>query len=264
MLPKVEEILFEHLVSERDARERAPSLLDVPHANASSAGGCARAIGFRVAKIDGVAMTADSLFNFYIGDSIHDKIQAAMLAKIPEAEKEVNGVIEDFITCRADLKYPADDSKTVCCEIKSTSDFGFKLATGAKLKSNGQWNKKDQKAEGPKREHILQVGISAKSIGADYLAIVYARKTAAKDEPILWEWRFRVGDFEEEIQAEIARLKYIVGLVCKGILPDREYQGGIIDNPKTVRFPCGYCNYYATCLSLGPGEVELPKTIKPK
>jgi len=257
-LPRVEEILFEHLIAERETRERAPSLLpDTLHANASSAGGCARAVGLRMAKLEGEPVSADALFNFYIGDAIHDKIQAAMLAKIPKAEKEVNGVIEDFITCRADLKYPAEDSKSVCCEIKSTSDFGFKLATGAKLKSNGQWNKKDQKAEGPKREHILQVGISAKSIDADYLAIVYARKTAAKDEPIIHEWRFKVEDFEGAIQDEIARLKHIVELVRGGRIPDREYQGGVIDNPKTVRFPCGYCQYLKPCLTLGAGEVEI-------
>jgi len=262
MLPKIQDILFEHLVAERDQRERAPSLLaDQLHANASSAGGCARAIGFRVLGVEASSpMTGDSLFNFYVGDAIHDKIQAAMLAKIPDAEKEVNGVIEDFITCRADLKYPSDDSKSVCCEIKSTSDFGFKLATGDRLKSNGRWNKKDQKAEGPKPEHVLQVGISAKSINCDYLCIVYARKTATKDERIIAEWRFKVSDFEEEIQREIARLKAIVTLAREGKIPEREYCGAIIRDPlKEVpysKWPCGYCSFIETCVAIGEGVVK--------
>jgi hypothetical protein len=258
-LQSIQDMLCDHLAAERSARERAPSLLaHTPHANASSAGGCARAIAFRVAGVEGAnPPSVDSLFNFYIGDAVHDKIQAAVLAKIPEAEKEVNGVIENFITCRADLCYPAEDSKIVCCEIKSTSDFGFKLATGARLKSNGQWNKKDQQAEGPKREHVLQVGISAKSIAADYLCIVYARKTAAKDEPIIAEWRFKVADFDQEIQAEIERLRSIVASVQNGVWPDREYNGTIIQNPLKVRFPCGYCNYLPNCIEVGWGEVKM-------
>ena len=258
MLDSIEEILFRHLVSEREKEERAPSLLaGVPHANASSAGGCARAIGFRVAGIEpSVPLTGDALFNFSVGDAIHHTIQTAMLASIPGAAKEINGVIEDFITCRADLKYPAKDGM-VCTEIKSVSDFAFKLATGAKLKSNGQWNKKDQKAEGPKREHILQVGISAKSIGATYLCIVYTRKTAAKDEPIIAEWRFRINDLDGKIDAEIIRLKEIVRLVVEGKLPPREYEGSTIFEPLKTRWPCSYCGYLTACSKIESGTVPL-------
>lgn len=258
MLRKIQDIVFDYLAAERDAEEREPSLVSGLHANASSAGACARQIAFRVS---GVAasnpITPDALFNFGIGDAVHDKIQCAILAAEPQAEAEIKGVIEDFITCRADLKYPAEDSKTVCCEIKSVSDFGFKLATGAKLKSNGQWNKKDQQAEGPKRENILQVGITAKSIGAEYLAIIYARKTAAKDEPIMWEWRYTVSEKENEIQGEIERLRTIVEMVKTNRMPDREYQGQIIENPKNTRWPCGYCSYRDACIQLGAGEVAI-------
>lgn len=258
MLPTVQTILSDHLASLRENRERAPSLVDGLHANASSAGACARQVGFRVAGLEASnPITGDALFNFTVGDAIHDVIQTAMLAKIPNAEKEINGAIGDFITCRADLKYPADDAKTICCEIKSVSDFAYKLATGAKLKSNGRWNTKEQKGEGPKKEHILQVGISAKSIDADYLCIVYARKTATKGEPVICEWRFKVEEFEQEIQDEIARLKQIVETVKANRIPDREYQGEIIQNPKSVKFPCGYCSYLDACVELGDGEVEI-------
>lgn len=258
-LPAVQEIVFEHLAAEREGEERKPSLLAGKlHANASSAGACARAIGFRVAGlVPSNPVTGDALFNFSIGDAIHDKIQAAILAKIPDAEKEVSGVIENFITCRADLKYPAEDSSAVCCEIKSVSDFAFKLATGAKLKSNGQWNKKDQQAEGPKREHLLQVGISAKSIGADYLSIVYSRKTAAKGEPIMREWRYNILEVWDAIHDEIERLRNIVESIEARVMPDREYQGEIITNPAKARWPCGYCQFKAACLELGEGEVEI-------
>jgi len=263
-LPSVETILFEFLVKEREAEERAPSLLvDKLHANASSAGACARQISFRVLGVESSnPITGDALFNFYLGDAVHDKIQTAMLTKIPNAEKELSGVVADFITCRADLKYPAEDGKMICNEIKSVSDFAFKLATGKKLKSNGQWNKKDQVAEGPKREHILQVGISAKAIDCDYLAITYARKTAAKDEPIIHEWRFKVSDFEQEIQAEIERLKRIILIAIEGKLAEREYEGVTLVDPTKTRWPCSYCGYLDTCAKLGSGVVPLTKAAE--
>lgn len=258
MLPTVQQILSKHLAALRDNRERAPSLVQGLHANASSAGACARQVGFRVAGLPASnPPDGDALFNFTVGDAIHDIIQGAVLAKIPDAEKEINGVIGGFITCRADLKYPADDGKTICCEIKSVSDFAYKQATGAKLKSNGRWNTKEQKGEGPKKEHLMQVGISAKSIDADYLCIVYARKTATRGEPVIAEWRFKVEDLEVEIQAEIARLKQIVETVKANRIPDREYQGEIIGNPKSVNFPCGYCSFKDACLELGAGEGEV-------
>lgn len=263
-LKPVQDILFDYLIKERAEEEREPSLLpDKLHANASSAGGCARAIGFRVAGVESSnPITGDALFNFSIGDAIHDTIQTAMLAAIPNAEKEVSGVIEDFITCRADLKYPAEDGGLVCTEIKSVSDFAYKLATGAKLKSNGQWNKKDQKAEGPKRENILQVGITAKAIGADYVGIVYARKTAAKDEPIISEWRFRINDLDGKISVEIQRLKRIVETVENGFLPEREYENNVILEPLKTRWPCGYCGYLDACSKMGTSVVPLNPSDK--
>lgn len=257
-LKPIQDIVFDYLAAERDAEQREPSLVEGLHANASSAGACARQIAFRVSGLPSSnPITPDALFNFAVGDAVHDRIQCAILGTVQGAKQEVRGVIEDFITCRADLKYPAEDSKSVCCEIKSVSDFAFKLATGAKLKSNGQWNKKDQQAEGPKPEHILQVGISAKSVGADYLSIVYARKTAAKDEPIMAEWRYTVSEKENVIQAEIERLRGIVETLKANKISDREYQGKIIENPKTTRWPCGYCSFKDACVSLGPGEVEI-------
>lgn len=261
-LPSVETILFEYLVKERETEERAPSLLAGKlHANASSAGACSRQIGFRVLGIEASnPITGDALFNFSVGDAIHDQIQTAILAKVPDAEKELNGVVEDFITCRADLKYPSEDSKSVCCEIKSVSDFAFKLATGAKLKSNGQWNKKDQQGDGPKPEHLLQVGISAKSLDCDYLCIVYARKTAAKGEPIIAEWRFRINELSDKIEAEIKRLKLIVAMAENRQLPPREYQGETIYDPAKTKWPCSYCGYLDTCTKMGAGVIPLTKT----
>jgi len=260
-LPRVEEILHDFLLAERDAREaRRDPLPNVMHASASSAGGCARAIAFRVAAVPASnPPAADSLVNFYIGDSIHDIVQRAIVGRLPDATTEVTCSLDDFLSGHADVLYGADDGEKVVCEIKSVSDFAFELATGAELKSNGRWRKKDRQAEGPKREHLLQNLIYARMLEAKYIAIVYARKTAAKDEPILHEWRFIANDFKDEAEVEIARLRNIVALVRQGKYPDREYRGDIIQNPLKVKFPCGYCSYLSACVNVGWGEVEIKR-----
>lgn len=259
-LPLVQDVLIEHLQSARNVRGGRTQMLPdgVLYASASSAGGCARAIALRVAKLEQTdPPTPDSLVNFYIGDAVHDVVQRAIVEKWPNATTEDGGVIGDFLVGHSDILYSAEDNERVVCEVKSTSDFGFKLATGVKLKSNGQWNKKDQQAEGPKREHKLQAGIYAVMHDAKYIAIVYVRKTAAKDEPILWEWRFTTESLKDATEAEIERLRGIVESVRGGLLPDREFNGEIIANPKSVRFPCGYCGYKKACISLGGGKVKI-------
>jgi len=250
-LPKIEDLVFKHLEAKKAAEERAPSLLaDKLHANASSAGACARQIAFRVMGVEASnPITGDALFNFSLGDHVHDIIQATMLAAT-HGEKEISGAYEDFITVRADLLYHAEDGELVCGEIKSVSDFAFKLITGKKLKSNGQWNKKDMVAEGAKPENILQVGISAKALGATYLHIIYARKTAAKDEPIFAEFRFKIKDLDDKIQAEIERLRWIVRSVENDQLPAREFEGEVILDPKSKKWPCLYCGFLDKCQKL--------------
>lgn len=258
MLPRIEEILHQHLIAAREAREKEPSLLDGLHANASDAGKCARAIAFKMAGFSETNPPGpDSLINFYIGDSIHDIVQKSILDRWPDAKAEVKGKLDDYITVRADILYPSEDKKLVTCEIKTVSDFAFEKATALKLKSNGRWAKKAQEAEGPKKKDVLQTTIGAKVFEADYIAVVYIRKTAARDEPILFEWRYRTEKFQEETEQELARLKAIVESMREGKLPEREYEGSIIENPARVKFPCGYCNYKDACVSIGPGVVEI-------
>lgn len=258
-LPSVQQILFEHLLAKRATREaRHDPLPGVLHASASSAGACARAVAFRVTGLEATnPPEVDSLVNFYIGDSVHDIVQRAIVARWPNATTEVTGTIDDFLSGHADVLYLAEDGEKVICEIKTVSDFAFELATGFELKSNGRWRKKDRTPEGPKSEHLLQNLIYAKMHEAKYIAIVYVRKTAAKDEPILHEWRFVASDFDAKTHGEIARIKRIVNMVREGRLPDREYQGDIIQRPDKVKFPCGYCSYLTACVNLNAGEIEI-------
>jgi hypothetical protein len=131
------------------------------------------------------------------------------------------------------------------------------LSTGELLKSNGRWRRKERTVEGVKREHLLQAGIYTQMFNAPYMAIVYVRKTAAKDEPVTWEWRFKAGDYYTETNKELARQFSIVEMVRNNIIPDREFEGKIIVNPDAVKFPCGYCNFKSACIELGAGEIEI-------
>ncbi len=157
-----------------------------------------------------------------------------------------------------DVLYVAEDGEKVVCEIKSIADFGFELATGAELKSNGRWRKKDRgEPEGPKREHLLQAGTYALMFDAEYVAIVYVRKTATKGEIVTYEWRYKLDDIADRVHYEIKRQGSIVGQVRANVIPEREWEGKIIIDPSKTKWPCGYCDYYEACVQLGPGEVEI-------
>lgn len=263
-LPSIQQIVFDHLAAEQNARNTA-QLDGLLRTRASSAGKCARAVAFQITSLPASnPPEGESLVNFYIGDAVHDVVQTAIVNYLRQnqilerwPQIEVEGSIEDYITGHCDVIYFAEDGGKVVCEIKSVSDFAFELATGATLKSNGRWRKKERQVEGPKREHKLQAGIYGRMFDAPYLAIVYVRKTAAKDEPVFWEWRFVAPEFENEIDVELERQRTIVNMVRNSRMPDREFEEKIIVNPNAVKFPCGYCQFKSACIALGPGEVEI-------
>ena len=199
-----------------------------------------------------------SMVNFHVGDAVHDLVQTAIINKWPEAQTECEGLIGDFLSGHCDVLYRAEDGDLVVCEIKSTADFAFEKATGAELKSNGRWRKKEKEPpEGPKREHKLQAGIYAQMLGASYVAIVYVRKTAALGEPVTWEWRFTADELSDATEAEIARLRGIVEDVRAGWISPREFEGEIIERPEKTKWPCLYCSFRDACVQLGAGAVEV-------
>jgi hypothetical protein len=254
MLPRVQDILFDYLASAQK-QYLAPTEI---RSRVSSAGKCARAIGL---QISGLTATNPpdgySLVNFHIGDAIHDMVQKAIIAHWPDAQTEVEGSIDDFLTGHCDVLYTAEDGEKVVCEIKSIADFGFELATGAELKSNGRWKKKEKVIEGPKREHKLQASIYAIMLRAKYVAIVYVRKTATKGEVVTWEWRFNLRELYDIASEEISRQRAIVAQVRASELPEREWEGAIITDPAKTKWPCGYCDFQDACLKLGPGVVKI-------
>lgn len=267
MLVPIEEIVFNYLVALRadGTIKRIDPLAGTLHASASSAGQCARAIAFRIMETEATnPPMGDSLFNFYIGDSVHDVVQRAIVAHWSNATTEVIGTIEDFLSGHCDVLYTAEDGEKVVCEIKSVSDFAFELATGAELKSNGRWRKKDRKPEGPKTEHLLQDLIYARMHKAKYIAVVYTRKTATKDEPIFHEWRFVASDFGNETDREIERLREIVALVRDNKLPARKFEGNTIFEPLKTRWPCSYCSYLTICSKMESGVIPLNPSERSK
>jgi hypothetical protein len=257
-LPLIQDIVFDYLAAERDKREGRVSVLDGLHSRVSSSGKCARAVAFQISGLEPTdPPSVDSLVNFYIGDAIHDAVQSAIISRWPDAQTETLGVIGDYLEGHSDVLYSAEDGKKVVCEIKSVSDFAFELATGATLKSNGRWRKKERVVEGPKQEHLKQAAIYAIMHDAEYVAIVYVRKTAAKNESIFWEWRYTLSELLDAAESEIRRHKDIVAMVRASRMPEREFEGLVIVDPSKVKWPCEYCSFRAACLTLGPGEIEI-------
>ncbi len=255
MLPKTQDILFAYLAS---VQKEYPPPTEI-RSRVSNAGKCARAIGLQISGLKATnPPDGYSLVNFHIGDRVHDMVQKAIISHWPDAQTEVEGSIGDFLVGHCDVLYAAEDGAKVVCEIKSIADFGFELATGAELKSNGRWRKKDRgEPEGAKREHKLQAGMYAFMFGANYIAIVYVRKTATKGELVTYEWRYQFEDLRDMVVAEISRQKAIVDKVRASVLPEREWEGKIISDPSKTKWPCGYCDFYEACVTLGPGEVEI-------
>ncbi len=255
MLEKVQDLLFAYLAS---TQKEYPAPTEI-RSRVSNAGKCARAIGLQISGLKATnPPDGYSLVNFHIGDRVHDMVQKAIISHWPDAQTEVEGSIGDFLVGHCDVLYAAEDGAKVVCEIKSIADFGFELATGAELKSNGRWRKKERpEPEGPKREHKLQAGIYALMFEAAYVAIVYVRKTATKGELVTWEWRYKTSELYEASHWELARQKAIVEQVRANVMPEREWEGKIITDPAKTKWPCGYCDFYEACVTLGPGEVEI-------
>jgi hypothetical protein len=92
---------------------------------------------------------------------------------------------------------------------------------------------------------------------APYIAIIYVRKTATKDEAVCFEWRFKTEYLMPQILAEVKRHKEIVDKVRNFVIPAREYEGKIIEKPKETRWPCQYCQHLDSCVALGPGEIQI-------
>ncbi|HXH58438.1 hypothetical protein [Iamia sp.] len=222
---------------------------------------CARKVALEVGGVRRTVPDNDwSLIAFRIGNQVHDEIQAH-LVNLFGARIEVRVSYKptfDF-SGHADAVHDTHPltgetrENLVTVEIKSMAQYAFDLATGT-----GRSNV----AQGPKVEHVLQAACyaNAPQLNSQYLQLVYY----GKDKGRIAEWLL---DMDEPFApaggatpramavAELERLTKIFSLVDQGVVPAPNVPGvGVVDDPSTLNWPCGYCAHRPTCLQLGTGR----------
>lgn len=246
----------------------------------SDAGKCARAISYAaagIAKSDPMDLTG--VWNVTLGTLLHDRWQAALLERFPDAEVEVkvrtvgadgSGHIDAVIR---------DGAKIVCYELKSVGGFAFKAAVGAARKGTP--------AEGPKAAHLYQAALNGAAVDADEVVVGYlakeaisvgqARRYGLGDDPlarISAEWTLTRDQYEPIAQMEATRVAAILDLLEAGEVAPRR---GVEMPPRSEvteptngawvakdpgekitevgsTWECGYCAWRTLCAGTLPGK----------
>jgi hypothetical protein len=229
---------FEDLFRKRlDDQPPHKSRKEEPHAYASEALGCARAIGFRLLRVpESSGFGTSTLINFYIGRILHQVIGEIIVARNPTTELEVNWDLGEC-TGRADAVYK-DAEGLVIGEFKTMSNASFVRAL---------------KYHKPSDAHMMQASLGALAIGTDRVHIIYVSKGAPSNQQTLLEWLIKADLGAAEFELE--RMKGIVSRAKQGILPDRTGPFGEEYAPAFTKWPCQYCSHRTLCDQLGPGDI---------
>lgn len=212
-----------------------------PHIYASEAFSCRRQVFYRLRdtyrhkEYTGERIyPLTQLIALEIGRTFHSIIQEIFSTLYPGFQAEKPWSL-GFVSGRADGLYEHNGVAHVL-EIKTLSNFSY----GRALAANS-----------PAPEHILQAALGAYALKAQYSTLVYLAKTPVPNSTPLLVWSFPLS--KESVEAELRELKKVLRAFETSELPDREYQGDIIDRPEKKKFPCGFCQYRERCLV---GEVD--------
>ena len=214
-----------------------------PKVGASSAGACSRQIAYATvskyytdAGIAKETHSVGSMFNFGVGTWYHEQLEEALAAD--ENFKDFQWEIEwetEYLRSRADGLYTDNNGEKVLCEFKSAGAKSFYFV---------------QRSGVPRRSTILQAQISAHALKAQWILIVYLRKESAGRDDVVRA--FLLPYNEDDAEAEIQRLSSIVkGVVDARRIPAPEYEGDILDKPRSRKFPCAWCAYLDQCDEAG-------------
>lgn len=215
---------------------------DDPHAFASEAGSCLRAIGYRLsgpASRDQGQFSTQTLIAFRVGRIIHEAVEQAIIRTRLNAQVEVSWD-RGLVSGRADATYYTEGGNKVVVEIKTMSPTSFNRAV-----SDGQ----------PTRENSLQAALSAVVLQAQYQHLIYLNKAARPGDNPVAEWFYKTE--RQDALVEFNRLEQAVRLVGAGFLPPRETWSGEVEDPGSSNWPCRYCAFRDACIVAGPGPVPL-------
>lgn len=217
------------------------------HAYASQAGECLRSVTYGLQVPNGRDAVHDLAkeITFEIGREIHKRVQEAMERAEPTFRREVPWVM-GRISGFADGVYVAEDGVRVAVEIKTVGSRAFK--------GSATW--------GPRQEHVLQAGLSAKALNCGRVHVVYVNKFAYEGEEALVEWTMDAP--WAEIETAQAILERSVELAEQGRVAEAWWQGEVLDRPDRRKVPCSWCHFWDRCQADGPGEGEFSgRTYRP-
>jgi hypothetical protein len=256
--------LGEHMASLREDRPTADGTL----LRGSMALDCARKCAFEALGVrPELELTTGQLVVFDVGQSYHDRIQAA-LAEHFGAQLEVvcSHAPTVDVSAHADAVYELAGDK-VAVEIKSMKSSAWQLATGG--------NPYENTGAGPKKGHLIQAGIAATApqVNAAFVHIIYINKDTGE----VAEWLIDIHTpldyladppptIAELTRAELYRMNQIHMQLVTGTLPAREVpEYGLVDHtppsPRSKNAPwnCRYCGFQPQCARLVPGETRIEK-----
>lgn len=227
-----------------DETDRAFAV-DGARLRASYAGGCARELGYKIAKTPETNPTGLSgYWVMGLGSMIHEHLQPLLEKAYPGASIEhvvdwqeriglpgASHVDAYLVTSSQPIPNPGGAQATLApqhrtvIEIKSVGGFKYKLMVG----SRGP-------AQGPASTAILQAGLSARALDADEVVIVVLSREALSQREadkigademgrFVAEWRYPMSALDEMIDQEIARLGRVLELVDANKLPPRHMPG---------------------------------------
>lgn len=230
---------------------------------------CARKCAFEALGVEpAIPLTTGNMVVFDVGQSYHDRIQAA-LAEHLGAQLEVVGSHAPTVdvSCHADAVYHTEKLGAVAVEIKSMKSVAWQYVT------NG--NPYEDLGAGPKRDHLVQAGIAALApqINAEWVHLIYINKDTGE----VAEWVINIHTplayladpaptVAELTRAELKRLNDIHMLLLTGTLPARDIPGyGVVEhqppspNSKNAPWNCRYCGFQPQCAGLTPQETRLER-----
>lgn len=239
----------------------------------SDAGGCARKIGLKALGYEqSEPPDAAGIWVMYLGSRIHEALQSAISEEYGEMAEIEAKVRWDDLSASGHLDALIDlPGKRICYELKTKGGFGFDKAVGLDRKG---YKMREKGPEGPGALAVLQGSLNALASHSDELRIgVIALESVSKGlaEKLQWdderrflaEWRYTRDQFEPWAKAERGRLREILRLVDKNVVPDRWAVGDDMTqlklNPDLAKpaWQCLYCAMRSQCSTIGPGEVAL-------
>lgn len=240
----------------------------------SDAGGCARALSYKALNVEpSNPMDAAGRHVTGIGTLLHELWQDRVMEVYPDARSEVTVTHEDHPGIEGHVDLVHDET---AIELKTMGGFSFKMARGER-----------GPAEGPKADHVTQLALHVRGLGAQEGVLVYVATEAisvqaakkqhlGEYERVVAEWSFPAEYLNPIADEELSRLSAIVAMADEGVLAKRMIPGvpGEIIDPMTGRWErvspsgvvldvgshwkCpGYCSFRDRCAADGPGRVEV-------